>query len=138
MGILADSTVIIGAELAGSTPRQVIADLIAKYGDAEAALSVITVGELAHGIERAQVPARRAARERFLDELLSEITVEPVTRKIAFRAGRIDGSLQTQGLQVALADLLIGTTALELGYSVLTHNVRHFKKIPGLDVIPMD
>jgi len=61
-----------------------------------------------------------------------------VTTKIAFRASRIDSSLQAQGLQVALADLLIGTTALQLGYSVLPHNVRHFKKIPDLDVIPMD
>jgi tRNA(fMet)-specific endonuclease VapC len=88
VGILADSTVMIAAERAGSTPRQVIADLIARYGDAEAALSVISVVELAHGIERAQAPARRTARERFLDEILSEIAVEPVTIKIAFRAGR--------------------------------------------------
>jgi predicted nucleic acid-binding protein len=50
-------------------------------------------------------------------------------------AGRIDGSLQAQGIRVALGDLLIGATALELGYSVLTGNVRHFQKIPGLDVI---
>jgi len=63
VGILADSTVIIAVERAGSTPRQVIAGLIARYGDAEAALSVITV------------VARRAARERFLDEFLSEMTL---------------------------------------------------------------
>jgi predicted nucleic acid-binding protein len=30
-----------------------------------------------------------------------------------------------------LADLLIGVTALELGYSVATDNLRHFQKIPG-------
>jgi predicted nucleic acid-binding protein len=33
-----------------------------------------------------------------------------------------------------LPDLLIGATALELGYAVATHNSRHFELIPGLTV----
>ncbi len=52
----------------------------------------------------------------------------------AERAGRIDGQLGQQGLRVALADLLIGSTALELGYAIVTHNIRHFRLIPGLEV----
>jgi predicted nucleic acid-binding protein len=32
------------------------------------------------------------------------------------------------------ADLLIGTTAPELGYAVATHNIRHFQLIPDLIV----
>ena len=32
------------------------------------------------------------------------------------------------------ADLLIGVTALELGYSVATGNLRHFELVPGLSV----
>jgi predicted nucleic acid-binding protein len=36
---------------------------------------------------------------------------------------------------VYLSDLLIGVTALELGYSVATRNLRHFKMIPGLSVV---
>ena len=35
---------------------------------------------------------------------------------------------------VPFADLLIGATALSLGYSVLTVNARHFGRIPGLSV----
>jgi predicted nucleic acid-binding protein len=30
---------------------------------------------------------------------------------------------------------LIGVTALELGYSVATGNLRHFEMIPGLSVV---
>ncbi len=37
---------------------------------------------------------------------------------------------------MALGDRLIGATALELGYSVLTANFRYFQQIPGLNVIP--
>jgi predicted nucleic acid-binding protein len=34
-----------------------------------------------------------------------------------------------------LSDLLIGTSAMELGYAVGTANVRHFRLIPGLIVV---
>jgi len=95
---------------------------------------VITLIELAHGIERANSAERRSSRQRFLNELMKEISAESVTAAIALRAGRIDGSLQAQGVRIALGDLLIGATALELGYVVVTHNVRHFRMIPNLDV----
>ena len=134
MGVVLDSSVLIAAEREGKNPRQVIEEIAAKLGDTEATLSVVTVTELAHGIERADSATRRTTRERFLQELLSEISVEPVTTPIAIRAGRIDGSLHAKGLRVALADLLIGATALELGYSVVTHNLRHFEVIPNLEV----
>ena len=45
--------------------------------------------------------------------------------------------LQAQGTRIALADLLIGATALELGYAVLTGNLRHFRMIPNLVVKQM-
>jgi predicted nucleic acid-binding protein len=69
-----------------------------------------------------------------MSELLNEIPVEPISVPIAFRAGKIDGSLQARGLKIPLGGLLIGATALELGFAVVTHNVRHFEKIPNLDV----
>ncbi len=66
MGIIPDSTFLIAAERAGSTPRNVIAAILAKHGDVDTVLSVITVVELAHGIERAHSSDLRLARERFL------------------------------------------------------------------------
>lgn len=41
--------------------------------------------------------------------------VHPVTIAIALRPGQIDGHMQSTGNRIALADLLIGSTALELG-----------------------
>jgi len=134
VGIVLDSTVLVSAERAGQSPRNLIEDLIAKLGDTEATLSIISLVELAHGIERANSTARQVARERFLEELVNEITVEPVTIAVAFRAGKIDGALQAKGLTIPLGDLLIGATALVLGYTVVTRNLRHFQLIPGLEV----
>jgi len=133
VGVVLDSSVLIGAERAGQNPRAVIEDLAVKLGDTEATLSIITLVELAHGIERADSAARQTGRERFIEELLKEIPVEPITVPIAFRAGKIDGSMRAKGLP-PLGDLLIGATALEIGYAVVTHNIRHFQMIPGLEV----
>jgi predicted nucleic acid-binding protein len=130
-----DSTVIIAAERAGKNPRNVIEDVTRSLSDTDATLSVVTVMELAHGIERSNSVVRRTSRERFLEELLQQFSVEPVTIPIALRAGKIDGSLRAKGTSIALGDLLIGATALELGYSVVTHNARHFvEAIPDLAV----
>ena len=125
---------MVKAERAGKNPRKVIEEITAEVGDTEAAVSVITVVELAHGIERADTVQRKLDRERFLQELLEAIPAEPVTTQIALRAGKLDAGLQAKGTRVALDDLLIGATALELGYSVLTYNARHFRMIPGVIV----
>jgi len=107
-------------------------------GDEEIAISAVSVLELAHGVARADSPQRREKRQRFLSDLLAGMPVHPVTVPIALRAGQLDGEMQAVGRRVALADLLIGATALELGYSVLTSNRRHFDQIPGLTVVGQD
>jgi hypothetical protein len=48
------------------------------------------------------------------------LPIHPVTVPIALRVGQIDGENQAKGVRLPLADLLIGVTALELGYSVAT------------------
>ena len=62
------------------------------------------------------------------------VPLHPITSAIALRAGLIDGQTQAVGTRIPLADLFIGVTALELGFSVATANVRHFRMIPGLTV----
>ena len=63
--------------------------------------------------------------------------IHPITAPLAPRAGKIDGENQARGVQVALPDLLIGVTALELGYSVGTANLRDFGRVPGLIVVQL-
>jgi predicted nucleic acid-binding protein len=66
---------------------------------------------------------------------LIALPIHPVTVPVALRAGQIDGENQAMGIRLPLSDLLIGVTALELGYSVATRNLRHFQLIPGLLVV---
>lgn len=68
---------------------------------------------------------------------MTDIEVLPYTRDTAMLAGRIDGEQRARGVSIPTADLLIGATALEIGYSVLTSNVRHFRLIPDLRVVAL-
>ncbi|HTR36878.1 MAG TPA: PIN domain-containing protein [Bryobacteraceae bacterium] len=132
MGLILDSSVVIAAERLGQTAYQMLEAISQQKQDPEIAISVVTVVELAHGIARADTPQRRAGRQQFLDDLLAGMPVHPVTVPIALRAGQADGQMQAAGKRMALADLLIGSTALELGYSVATANLRHFALLPDL------
>ena len=137
MGLILDSSVLITAERQGQNARQMLATISRAAGDTEVALSVITLTELAHGAARANTPERKAKRQQFIQELLTALPIHPVTPAIALRVGRIDGDSQAKGVRIPLADLLIGVTALELGYSVATGNLRHFQQIPDLSVMQL-
>ena len=39
-----------------------------------------------------------------------------------------------KGIQIGAHDLIIGSTALSLGFSVVTYNKRHFERIEGLKI----
>ena len=104
-------------------------------GSTEIALSVLSVMELEHGIWRAKEETRARRRRQFLEDLIASVPVYPVTTELARRAGQIDAEQQEKGICVASQDLLIGVSALELGYSVATQNLRHFRMIPGLKVV---
>jgi predicted nucleic acid-binding protein len=135
MGLILDSSVLIAAERKGSNARQVLSEIAGLVAGEDVAFSVVTLIELAHGAARAETPERKTTRRQFLQELTTAVPVHPVTVPVALRAGQIDGEGTAKGIRIALSDLLIGVTALELGYRVATANVRHFQMIPGLEVV---
>jgi len=135
MGLILDSSVVIAAERRGDTVERLIEKILTTAGDQESALSAIGLTELIHGIYRAQTPETRLRRESFINELLADVTVYPYTKETALLAGKLDGEQQNRGVTIPFADLLIGATALSLGYKVLTGNLRHFQQIPGLSVV---
>ena len=137
MGLILDSSVAIAAERRADTVQAFLQRVIDTAGNQEAALSAVGVVELVHGIHRADTAERRARREAFVEELLSAVAINPLTTDIARLAGKLDAEQQRRGIVVPFADLLIGATALSLGYSVLTLNARQFGRIPGLPVIQL-
>jgi predicted nucleic acid-binding protein len=135
MGVIVDSSVFIANERLRKSARQALTELEARFGGQEIAMSIVSVVELAHGVARANSPMRQAKRQEYLDHLIATLQVHPISLSIALAAGRIDGENAAKGIRLALADLLIGVTALDIGYSVLTANVRRFNMVPGLTVV---
>jgi tRNA(fMet)-specific endonuclease VapC len=137
VGLILDSSVAIAAERRGETVELFLQRVIDTVGDQEAALSAVGVVELVHGVHRADTPERRARREGFVEELLAAVAVYPLSVDVARLAGKLDAEQQRSGIVIPFADLLIGATALSLGFSVLTLNPRHFRRVPGLSVIQL-
>jgi predicted nucleic acid-binding protein len=137
MGLILDSSVVIAAERRGENVTQMLKQIVAVTGDQRAVLSSIGLTELVHGIYRAQSAVALSRRDSFVRELLSVVEVYPYTKETAMLAGKIDGEQQRRGITVPFSDLLIGATALEVGYSLLTVNARHFRLIPSLAVVQL-
>ena len=137
MGLILDSSIVIGAERHGYTVAQLLRNIEAATGDQESALSSVGLTELVHGVYRSANPTLRLQHENFLNDLLSAVEVVPYTKSTALLAGRIDGEQRALGVTIPSMDLLIGATALEIGYSLLTANLRHFRLIPGLNVLAL-
>lgn len=135
MGLILDSSVLITAEREGQNARQILEAISSKVGNTEIGISVVTLIELAHGAARADTPQRKTKRQQFIQELLVALPVHTVTVPIALRTRQLDGENQAKGICLPLSDLLIGATALELGYSIATGNLRYFEMISGLTVV---
>ena len=136
MGLVLDSSVLVTAERLALPVSALLERLQRQHNVTEIVLSAISVVELEHGIYRAQSPQQASQRRAYLETVFSAIPAEPFTRDIGKVAAQIDAEARMNGIVIPFADLLIGGTALYFGYAVVTSNVRHFQKIPGLNVIP--
>lgn len=94
-------------------------------------LSTISYGELYEGITFGRDPASHMSSFR---RFLHAVRVLDVNRLIAHNFGRVRGTLRQQGMPLPASDLLIGATALAYDLILVTRNLRHFQRIPGLRV----
>lgn len=94
-------------------------------------VSIVSLAEIYSWVYVADDPARR---EEGLMTMLSDVSVLAVDDDVARRCGQIRSALQRQGIRVPTVDLLIASTALLLDFTVVTHNQRHFRLVPGLRV----
>jgi predicted nucleic acid-binding protein len=137
MGLILDTSVIVAVERQGLTPSQTFAQIALKTGNVPIAISVMTLLELLHGVERARTECQAERQLAFVDILSKELNPFPISAEIARLAGRIEGRLAARGIAVAVEDLLIGATALHLGFSVASLNLKHFALIPDLTIIAL-
>ena len=69
------------------------------------------------------------------DQLFGSIRILTLSDEAALEAANINRALRASGNPLPLADLLIAGIAIAEKLPLLTRNLRHFGRIPGLDVI---
>lgn len=102
-----------------------------KLRPGEAALSVITYGELLYGA--AKSAQRTAALER-LRALVQLLPALPLPETAAETYGTVRAELESKGEMIGNNDLWIAAHALAAGLTLVTNNEKEFRRVRGLKV----
>ena len=137
MGLVLDSSVLIAAEREARPISELLLLLEEKHGETEIVISSVSIVELEHGLHRANTPEQAKRRRDYLETIYAAVPIEPFTKEMGQLAGKIDADARKTGSVIPFSDLLIGITALHFGYTVGTRNERHFRMIPGLNIISL-
>ena len=116
------------SELMRARPSSRLVARLEEVPAAEQATTSITLGEIAYGARKAK---RFELYERAVG-LLQGVEVLDFDRAAAERYGEIRVALERAGVRLADPDLRIAAIALAAGRLLVTGNVKHFKRVPGL------
>jgi tRNA(fMet)-specific endonuclease VapC len=94
--------------------------------------SAVVVGELYKGVFRSSAVARHL--ENIEKRVLPAVTVLSYDAQAARVYGEIRARLEDAGRPLADADLQIAATALLHDLELVTGNLKHFSRVPGLRI----
>jgi predicted nucleic acid-binding protein len=104
---------------------------LAQVPPAEQFTTAITMGELLYGAARR---SSKKLNEQVRDLIGGAITVLPFDDSAAGIYGPLRARLESEGEPLAEPDLRIASIALARDLTLVTGNVRHFDRVPGLTV----
>ena len=93
-------------------------------------VSAITLAELRYGADR------KGSRKlhHLIDTFVAAVEVAPFDDAAAVEFGRIGSVLAERGTPIGEFDVLIAAHAVALRCTLVTNNLRHFSKVPGLSI----
>jgi tRNA(fMet)-specific endonuclease VapC len=94
-------------------------------------ISSITMSELTYGVEKSQYQDQNRLA---LLEFLTMIDIYEYNSQAAHEYGVIRAELEKKGTIIGAMDLLIAAHATALNVTLVTNNVKEFKRIAGLKV----
>ena len=94
-------------------------------------ISTITLAELYFGVEKS---GRRSENQQTLEGLVDRMDILAFSAEAAAHYGEIRTDLERAGTPVGPYDMLIGAHARAEGLTLVTNNVREFKRVAGLRV----
>jgi tRNA(fMet)-specific endonuclease VapC len=123
-------TDVLSATVRRDPPLHLIRRL-ARTPPTEQCTTAITLGELVYGVHKRASPA---LAERVQELIVSAGRILPFDDDAARWYGQLRADLERAGTRVAEPDLRSAAIALACGATLVTGNVRHFARIPGLRV----
>ena len=124
-GLALDTDVLV-SDLRGKTK------FLREFEGKDLTTTVVNAFELFHGAYKSRESSANLSATR---GLLASLRVLGLDKKAAEGAGEVLARAQKSGENIEIRDLLVGCLAREEGLPILTYNVKHFRKIPGLKVI---
>jgi tRNA(fMet)-specific endonuclease VapC len=97
----------------------------------DAAISVITWGELLYGAEKSR---QRKRALHLLEEFRSLVPVLPMPESAGETYGAIRASLESKGEPIGNNDLWIAAHAASASLTIVTNNEREFNRVPSLKI----
>jgi tRNA(fMet)-specific endonuclease VapC len=97
----------------------------------DAAISVITWGELLYGAEKSR---QRKRALQVLEEFRGLVPVFPMPENAGEAYGAIHASLESAGEPIGNNDLWIAAHAVAGALTIVTSNEREFQRVPGLSI----
>ena len=104
---------------------------VAALSAGEAAISIITYGELVYGVVKNAEPDRARAG---LERLIAFLPVLPLPSGVGDTYGEVRALLAIQGEIIGTNDLWIAAHAIVSNLILVTNNEREFKRVAGLKV----
>ena len=77
---------------------------------------------------------RRLKREAYVEKIIEVFPIYPFDLSAARIYARIWANLAKQGMTIGAHDLMIASTSISLGFSVLTYDIRDYGRIEGLTI----
>ncbi len=127
--VVADTDVLIDALDEGREPAASRIALLVRRG--ELATTAVSLYELTAG------PRTTPEQLEALHAELGPVPVLALTRGAADLAAAVSRTLARRGEAIAIPDTLIAGTCIAHGFPLLTRNVRHFGRVPGLVLEPL-
>ena len=107
-----------------------VGERIRECKPSDLSISAITLAELRYGADR------KGSRKLhgLIDTFAGAIEVVSFDEVAAAEFGRIGSMLAERGTPIGEFDVLIAAHAVSLRCTLVTNNVRHFSRVPGLSV----
>lgn len=95
----------------------------------DVAISSITLSELEYGVAKSSQPEQNRDA---LSAFLVPLEIIPFDQRAAYHYGEIRTFLEKKGIVIGAMDMLIASHAVSLSVTLVTNNLREFKRIPEL------